>query len=221
MNFVEMMSIHKTFGAVRALDGANLNIGIGQIVGLVGDNAAGKSTLMKVLSGAYRKDSGTIRVSGRPVKIHGPEDARQLGIEMIYQDLALADNLDVAANIFMGRELTRGPFLDRARMTTQTDNLITRLGINIDNPRQLVATLSGGQRQSVAIARAMAFNAQLVIMDEPTASLSPSASEHVLEIILQLKERDVSVVYISHKLDEVNRIADRVVQMSHGMMVDA
>jgi len=221
MNLVEMMNIHKAFGAVRALDGANLRIAQGQIVGLVGDNAAGKSTLMKVLSGAYRKDSGTIRVGGKPVRIHGPEDARQLGIEMIYQDLALADNLDVTANIFMGRELTRGPFLNRARMTAQTHDLITRLGINIDNPRQVVATLSGGQRQSVAIARAMAFSAQLVIMDEPTASLSPTASEQVLEIILQLSERNVSVVYISHKLNEVDRIADRVVRMSRGRMVDA
>ena len=221
MNLVEMVDIHKSFGAIHALDGACLAIQPSEIVGLVGDNAAGKSTLMKVLSGAYRKDSGTILVDSKSIEIRRPGDARRLGIEMIYQDLALADNLDVAANIFMGRELTRGPFLDQAHMLTQTRALITRLGINIDNAKQLVETLSGGQRQSVAIARAMAFNARLIIMDEPTASLSPAASEGILEIVLGLKGHGASVIYISHRLSEVSRIADRVVRMSRGRMIDA
>lgn len=216
MSLVEMVDIHKAFGAVQALNGASLTIETGEIVGLTGDNAAGKSTLMKILSGAYRKDKGSILVDGELAEIRNPENARRFGIEMVYQDLALADNLDVVANIFMGREITRGPFLNRARMTSRTMDLIERLGVSLYNPKQLVATLSGGQRQIVAIARAMAFDTRLVIMDEPTASLSQSASEHVIEMVLRLKNQGVSVVYISHRLDEVAQISDRVVHMTRG-----
>lgn len=218
---IEMWDIYKAFGAIQALDGANLTVKIGEIIGLVGDNAAGKSTLMKVLSGTYHKDRGSILVDGQEVEVRNPESARHFGIEMVYQDLALADNLDVVANIFMGREITRGPFLDRARMTSQTNALVTRLGVDIPSVKQLVATLSGGQRQIVAIARAMAFDTRLVILDEPTASLSQSASEHIIELVLQLKRNGASVIYISHRLDEVDRVADRVVRMRHGSMVDA
>lgn len=221
VNLVEMVNIHKAFGAVQALDGANLTVKTGEIVGLVGDNAAGKSTLMKILSGAYHKDSGHIVMDGRRVEIRNPEDARRLGIEMVYQDLVLANNLDVAANIFMGREVTQGPFLNRTYMRSCTHDLIARLGIDIKDTRQLVATLSGGQRQSVAIARAIAFSARLVIMDEPTANLSPAASERILGIISRLKEREVSVIHISHRINEVYQVSDRVVTMGHGKMVNA
>jgi len=221
MNLVEMVDIHKAFGAVHALDGANLTIGTNEIVGLVGDNAAGKSTLMKVLSGAYRKDSGTILIRGIRREIHSPEDARKFGIEMVYQDLALADNLDVTANIFMGREVSKGFFLHNDLMVSEARFFIDRLGINIADVGQSVQTLSGGQRQSIALARAMAFNASLVIMDEPTANLSPAAAERILDIIHQLKVQGMSVIHISHRMDEVRRVSDRIVVMSHGKMVDA
>ena len=218
-----MRNIHKAFGAVKALDGVDLSIEQDEILGIVGDNAAGKSTLMKVLSGAYIADSGHIFMDGKPCKISRPEDARAHGIEMVYQDLALADNLDVTANIFMGRELTRSPFrfVHRREMDAVTQGLIKRLGIDISDVKQSVQTLSGGQRQAVAIGRAMAFNARLVIMDEPTASLSPESADKVLGIIGQLKEHGVSVVLINHRTDEVKRVADRIVMMRHGKVFDA
>lgn len=221
--FIEMQSIYKTFGAVRALDGVDLSIETNEILGLVGDNAAGKSTLMKVLSGAYTADGGHILMDNQPCRVDSPEDARRLGIEMVYQDLALADNLDVTGNVFMGRELSYGPFhfLSRKQMDAQTRLLIERLAIDISDVRQLVQTLSGGQRQAVAIGRSMAFHARLVIMDEPTASLSPESAEKVLEVIRSLKKYGVSVVLINHRKDEVGRIADRVVVMRHGKVYDA
>jgi ABC-type sugar transport system ATPase subunit len=218
-----MHSIYKAFGAVQALDGVDLLVEPGEILGLVGDNAAGKSTLMKVLSGAYTPDEGIIFIDGKARRISSPEDARRLGIEMVYQDLALADNLDVTGNIYMGRELYRGfmHFLDRKAMDAKTRELIQRLGIDIQDVRQLVQNLSGGQRQSVAIGRAMAFNARLVIMDEPTASLSPDSAEKVLDVIRQLKAHGVAVVLINHRTEEVRRIAERVVVMRHGKVYDA
>jgi ABC-type sugar transport system ATPase subunit len=218
-----MHSIYKAFGAVQALDGVDLLVEPGEILGLVGDNAAGKSTLMKVLSGAYTPDEGIIFIDGKARRISSPEDARRLGIEMVYQDLALADNLDVTGNIYMGRELYRGfmHFLDRKAMDVKTRELIQRLGIDIQDVRQLVQNLSGGQRQSVAIGRAMAFNARLVIMDEPTASLSPDSAEKVLDVIRQLKAHGVAVVLINHRTEEVRRIAERVVVMRHGKVYDA
>jgi ABC-type sugar transport system ATPase subunit len=223
MNFVEMRSIYKAFGAVRALDGADLSVESGEILGLVGDNAAGKSTLMKMLSGAYTPDEGSIFIDGKQCHISNPEDARALGIEMVYQDLALADNLDVTGNIFMGRELYSGfmRFLSRKEMDAKTRKLIGRLGIDISDVRQLVQNLSGGQRQSVAIGRAMAFNARLVIMDEPTASLSPESAEKVLDVIRQLKAHGIAVVLINHRTEEVKRVSDRVVVMRHGKVYDA
>ena len=218
---VEMVDIHKSFGTICALDGANIAIGDNEIVGLVGDNAAGKSTLMKVLSGAYKKDSGTILFDTCEAEINNPKDARSFGIEMVYQDFALAGNLDVTGNVYMGRELSRWTFLQAKKMATEARSLIERLGVDIENVGQVVESMSGGQRQIVAIARAMAFDTRVVIMDEPTASLSQSASKRIMDIVLQLKDHGVSVVYISHRLDEVDRIADRVVRMSHGRMLDA
>jgi len=216
---VEMRDIRKTFGAVKACDGVDLCIEPGEVVGLVGDNAAGKSTLMKILSGAYRADSGTVHVNGDQSEIHSVDDARKLGIEMVYQDLALADNLDVTANIYMGREKTRGMFLDRKSMESEAVKLLERLKIDISDVKQLVATLSGGQRQAVAIGRAMAFNARLVILDEPTASLSQQTAEHVLELIRTLKKHGVAVILINHRTDEVTRVADRLAVMQHGKII--
>jgi len=202
---VEMHDIHKAFGAVKALDGVDLIINRAEIVGLVGDNAAGKSTLMKVLSGAYEADEGTVETNGK--------------VEMVYQDLALADNLDVTANIYMGREKVAGLFLDNGGMEAEVRKLIDRLKIDIADIRQLVATLSGGQRQAVAVGRAMAFEAELVILDEPTASLSPEAAEHVLDLIRTLKEHGIAVILINHRTDEVKRVADRMLTMRHGKIV--
>jgi ABC-type sugar transport system ATPase subunit len=217
---VEMRDIHKTFGAIKALDGVDLTVEFGEIIGLVGDNAAGKSTLMKVLSGAYRADSGTVKVNGDKHEIHNVNDARALGIEMVYQDLALADNLDVTANIYMGREIVSGRWhwLDFKQMEVEARRLLERLKIDI-NVKHPVATLSGGQRQAVAIARAMAFNARLVILDEPTASLSPETAEHVLELVRTLKKQGVAVIMINHRTDEVTRVADRLAVMRHGRII--
>lgn len=217
---VEMRDIHKTFGAIKALDGVDLMIEPGEILGLVGDNAAGKSTLMKVLSGAYRADSGSVKVNGDRHEIHNVDDARALGIEMVYQDLALADNLDVTANIYMGREIVSGRWhwLDFKQMEVEARRLLERLKIDI-NVKHPVATLSGGQRQAVAIARAMAFNARLVILDEPTASLSPETAEHVLELVRTLKKQGVAVIMINHRTDEVTRVADRLAVMRHGRII--
>ncbi len=217
---VEMRCIHKAFGAVKALDGASLSIDAGEVLGLVGDNAAGKSTLMKVLSGAYLPDRGHIHVDGQPVHISSPADARALGIEMVYQDLALTDNLDVTANLFMGREVTgRLGILDSHWMRQKTLALVDRLKIDVQDIRQPVANLSGGQRQAVAIGRAMAFDARLIIMDEPTAALSSTAAEKVLDVIRGLKQHGVAVIIINHRMDEVRRVTDRIAVMQHGRMV--
>lgn len=221
MSVVGLRNITKEFGAVKALDGATMVVRPGEVVALIGDNAAGKSTLMKVLSGAYTKDGGKIFVDGKEVDIRNTQDARRLGIEMVYQDFALANNLDVAANIFMGRELTKCGFLCKKKMRMEAEVLIKRLGVNIPDATQIVESMSGGQRQAVAVARAMAFDTKLVIMDEPTASLSPEASQHILDLVLQLKEHGISVVYITHKIDELDRVADRVVRMKHGRVVGA
>ena len=217
---VEMRCIHKAFGAVKALDGASLSIEVGEVLGLVGDNAAGKSTMMKVLSGAYQPDKGHIHVDGAPVRIASPADARALGIEMVYQDLALTDNLDVVANLFMGREVTRRlGVLDGRWMRERTLMLVDRLKIDVPSINQPVANLSGGQRQAVAIGRAMAFNARLIIMDEPTAALSATAADKVLDVIRGLKAHGVAVIIINHRMDEVRRVTDRIAVMQHGKMV--
>ena len=217
---VEMRCIHKAFGAVKALDGASLSIDAGEVLGLVGDNAAGKSTLMKVLSGAYLPDKGHIHVDGQPVHIASPADARALGIEMVYQDLALTDNLDVAANLFMGREVTKHlGWLDGKQMRRRTTELVQRLKIDVPDIGQVVGTLSGGQRQAVAIGRAMAFDARLIIMDEPTAALSATAADKVLDVIRGLKAHGVAVIIINHRMDEVRRVTDRIAVMQHGRMV--
>jgi simple sugar transport system ATP-binding protein len=222
---VEMKGIRKNFGAVQALKGVDLTLHHNEVLGLVGDNAAGKSTLMKVLSGAYVADEGDILLEGEEASITKPEDSRHLGIEMVYQDFALAGNIDVAGNIFLGRERTLGglgkllQILNRRGMDQASRELLGRLKIEVESVRQKVDELSGGQRQAVAIGRATAFNAKVVIMDEPTASLSVSAIEKVLELIKQLKEHQVSVIIISHRLEDILSVSNRVMVLRLGRRV--
>lgn len=221
---VEMRNIKKSFGAVQALRGVDLALYPNEVLGLMGDNAAGKSTLMKVLSGAYIPDEGEILIEGRPMHFSSPMDARRKGIEMVYQDYALANNLDVSANVFMGREVVRvnlGPIgvLDYGYMERETRNLLERLKIDIPSVRQKVERLSGGQRQAVAIARATAFDAKVIIMDEPTAALSVQAIDQVLELIQQLKAQGSSIIIISHRLEDVFRVSDRLIVLRQGRKV--
>lgn len=221
---VEMEGIKKSFGAVQALRGVDLTLYHNEVLGLVGDNAAGKSTLMKVLSGAYIPDEGRIYIDSRQVNITGPEDSRRLGIEMVYQDFALANNLDVASNIFLGREAVRWNLgllkvMNKRRMEQEARRLIDRLKIDIASVRLKVENLSGGQRQAVAIGRATAFDAKVIIMDEPTAALSVAAIGKVLELIRQLKRQGASIIIISHRLEDIFEVADRVVVLRHGRKV--
>jgi simple sugar transport system ATP-binding protein len=219
---VRMRGIVKSFGAVRALRGAHLDLGHREVLGLVGDNAAGKSTLMKVLTGVHKPDEGEIYFDGEQVHFHSPQDSRALGIEMIYQNLALAQNLDVVANVFLGREYRRPivpgliHWLDEAKMERETRSLLDRLRINIASVRTNVERMSGGQQQAVAIARAVAFRARVVIMDEPTASLAVKEVGKVLDLIGQLRESGVSVILISHRLQDVFNVCDRVMVLRSG-----
>jgi simple sugar transport system ATP-binding protein len=223
---IEMRGICKNFGAVQALRSVNLFLGYNEVLGLVGDNAAGKSTLMKVLSGAYIADRGDIFMDGQKVDISEPKDSRRLGIEMVYQDFALAGNIDVAGNIFLGREIKRESALsrllrvmNRGKMEGEARSLLSRLRIQVASVRHKVDTLSGGQRQAVAIARATAFNARAIIMDEPTANLSVAAIEKVREQIKGLKEHNVSVILISHRLEDIFQVGDRIMVLKHGKRV--
>ena len=221
---VEMHNIHKNFAAVRALRGVDLALQHNEVLGLVGDNAAGKSTLMKVLSGAYIPEEGEILIEGKKVHLTDPLNARKMGIEMVYQDLALADNLDVTGNVFLGRETVSaqlGPFgvMDSRIMEKEAQRLLGRLKIDIPSVRLLVERLSGGQRQAVAIARAIAFNSKVVIMDEPTAALSVGAISKVLDMIRELKAQGVSIIIISHRLEDIYSVSNRLVVMRHGRKV--
>jgi len=222
---IRMRGIAKSFGAVRALRGADLTLRPNEVLGLVGDNAAGKSTLMKVLTGVHRPDHGEIVFDGRPIVFHSPADSRALGIEMIYQNLALAQNLDVVANVFLGRELTRPVLpglvhrLDEPRMESETRRLLDRLRINIPSVRTEVERMSGGQQQAVAIARAVAFKARVVVMDEPTASLAVKEVGKVLDLIGQLRGAGVAVILISHRLQDIFTACDRVMVLRNGQCV--
>jgi ABC-type sugar transport system ATPase subunit len=221
---VQMRGIEKSFGAVQALRGANLTLWPNEVLGLVGDNAAGKSTLMKTLTGVHQPDAGEIRLEGAPVSFQSPRDSRAIGIEMIYQNLALAQNLDVVANVFLGREHSRSPipglpWLDEGRMERETRTLLDRLKINISSVRTNVERMSGGQQQAIAIARAVAFKARVVIMDEPTASLAVKEVGKVLDIIRGLREAGVSVIIISHRLQDIFSVADRIMVLRTGLSV--
>jgi len=221
---VEMHDIKKSFGAVQALRGVDLALHHNEVLGLMGDNAAGKSTLMKVLSGAYIPDEGEIFIEGQQMHFANPMDARRKGIEMVYQDYALANNLDVAANVFMGREVVQlrlGPVgvMDYRYMEQETRSLLNRLKIDITSVRQKVERLSGGQRQAVAIARATAFDAKVIIMDEPTAALSVAAIDKVLDLVRELKAQGSSIIIISHRLEDIFQVSDRMIVLRHGRKV--
>jgi ABC-type sugar transport system ATPase subunit len=224
--FVEMRGISKHYGMVRAVHAVDLDIGEGEIVAIVGDNGAGKSTLIKILSGAVSADAGEIHVDGELRRFHGPNNARSLGIETIYQDLALLPNLDVVSNLFLGRErmqpgaLRYLGVLSRRRMREEAKGHLDDLHIRIPHISGTpVGSLSGGQRQSVAIARAAAWASRLMIMDEPTAALGVAQSRAVLELARRVRDRGTSVVIISHILPHILEIADRIVVMRHGEKV--
>lgn len=221
---VDMRSIHKSFAAVRALRGVDLTLHHNEVLGIMGDNAAGKSTLMKVLSGAYIPEEGEIYIEGQKMHFANPLDARRHGIEMVYQDLAIANNLDVTANVFLGREAVSvqvGPLgvLNSEYMEQEASRLLDRLKIKIPSVRLLVERLSGGQRQAVAIARAMAFNSKVIIMDEPTAALSVAAISQVLDLIRELKAQGASIIIISHRLEDIFSVSDRLMVMRQGRKV--
>jgi ABC-type sugar transport system ATPase subunit len=224
MPVVEMRNIKKSFGGVQALRGVDLVLHHNEVLGLVGDNAAGKSTLMKILSGAYIPDEGEILIEGKKAHIVNSRDAHQQGIEMVYQDLALANNLDVVANVFMGREAVSvklGPIsvMDEHHMEQETQRLLDHLKIDISSVRLKVESLSGGQRQAVAIARATAFNTKVTIMDEPTAALSVAAISKVLDLVRELKAQGCSIIIISHRLEDIYQVSDRMMVLRHGRKV--
>lgn len=217
---VEMRNIQVAFGGVKAVDDVTIDLYPGEVVGLLGHNGAGKSTLIKVLSGAYRMDSGAIYVNGEQADIQNPRDARRYNIETIYQTLALADNLDAASNLFLGRELTTPMgFVDDDRMEAETRKIMGRLNPNFQKFSAPVRALSGGQRQSVAIARAVYFNARILIMDEPTAALGVHETAMVAELIKQLKSEGIGIFLISHDIHDVFDLADRVTVLKNGKLV--
>ncbi|MGQ0711305.1 MAG: ATP-binding cassette domain-containing protein [Rhodoferax sp.] len=219
---VELRGIHKAFGGVHAVEDVSLSLHAGEVVALLGHNGAGKSTLMKMLAGAYPIDSGEVRIQGAPVQIHTPHDAQAHGIETIYQTLALADNLDAVANLFLGRELmTRWNTLDDHRMNADARKVFARLNKNFTNIRVPVRRLSGGQRQVVAISRALYFNAKILIMDEPTAALGPEETAMVGRLIRQLKSEGVGIFLITHDMPDVFALSDRLAVMKNGRLVGA
>jgi simple sugar transport system ATP-binding protein len=216
---IALSGIKKRFGSVEAIRGVDLELHAGECVGLVGDNAAGKSTLTKIISGTYVPDEGSIAIDGTTVHFARPADARKHHIEMVYQDLSLCDTIDVAGNLFLGREPMNGPFLDRKAMREGARAMLERLEIRIPNLDALVAQLSGGQRQSIAIARAAAFDPQVLIMDEPTSALAVKEVEAVLALINRVKAKGVTVVLITHRLQDLFNVCDRIVVMYEGLKV--
>jgi len=217
---VEMRDICIAFGGVHAVQNVCVDLRPGEVVGLVGGNGAGKTTLMRALSGAHPADSGEILIEGQPVTIPNPRAAKALGVETIYQTLALAENVDAAANLFLGRELkTRIGSLDDTAMESATRKVIGRLNPNFKNFKTPVVSLSGGQRQAIAIGRAIHFNARVLIMDEPTAALGPAETEQVRNVIKQLKSEGIGIFLISHDIHDVFDLADRISVMLHGKLV--
>jgi simple sugar transport system ATP-binding protein len=219
---LELRKVSRTFGAVVALQDVDLAVGTAESVGLIGDNGAGKSTLVKILSGVYPPTHGEMLLDGRPVDFHSPLDARRAGIEMIYQDLALCDDLDVASNVFLGRELRRrhGPLriLDRVAMGREAARMLEELGLGI-SPRRLVGSLSGGERQMVAVARALQFQPRLLLMDEPTAALSAEKIRVLMSLVEELKRRGVAILLISHRFTDILHVCDRILVVRQGVLV--
>jgi D-xylose transport system ATP-binding protein len=217
---LQIRDITKTFGSVQALDGVDFEVNEGEVMALVGDNGAGKSTLVKCIAGTHTPDSGHIFFEGREVTINSPREAGRLGIEVVYQDLALCDNLDVVANMYLGREANRWEILNEATMEQHTGETLQSLAVTtIRSVRQSVATLSGGQRQSVAVARAVMWNSKLVILDEPTAALGVAQTEQVLELVRRLGQQGLGVILISHNLHDVFETADRITVLRLGRNV--
>ncbi len=217
---VELRNISISFGGIRAVDNVSVDLYPGEVVGLLGHNGAGKSTLIKCLSGAYMADAGEIFVNGQKVEINNPRDARALNIETIYQTLALADNLDAASNLFLGRELvTSLGLVDDAAMEAETRKILARLNPNFRKFKEPVSALSGGQRQSVAIARAVYFNAKILIMDEPTAALGPQETQMVADLINELKKQGLGIFLIDHDVHAVKKLCDRASVMKNGQLV--
>ena len=216
---VELRDIQVHFGGVRAVNGVTVDVYPGEVIGLVGGNGAGKTTLMRTLSGARPPNAGEIRVNGQPVTIANPRDAKALGIETIYQTLALADNLDAPANVFLGREISAAATLNDAAMESETRKVIGRLNPNFKNFKSPVLRLSGGQRQAVAIARAIQFNARVLIMDEPTAALGPAETAQVHSLVRQLKTDGIGIFLVSHDIHDVFDLSDRISVMYHGRLV--
>ncbi|MCP4307347.1 MAG: sugar ABC transporter ATP-binding protein [bacterium] len=217
---VDMRDMRVAFGGVHAVDGVNITLFPGEVVAVVGGNGAGKTTLIKTLSGAHKADSGTILINGEPAQIETPRDAKQYAIETIYQTLALAENIDAPSNMFLGRELkTRFGLLDDSAMESAARSVMGRLNPKFQNFKVPVKSLSGGQRQSVAIARAVHFNAKILIMDEPTAALGPLETSQVTELIQQLKAEGIGIFLISHDIHDVFDLADRIAVMMQGKMV--
>jgi len=217
---VEMRNIEMAFGGVKAVDDVSIDLHAGEVVGLLGHNGAGKSTLIKILSGAYQCDSGEIFINGEKATINNPRDARNYNIETIYQTLALADNLDAASNLFLGRELVNGfGMVDDDAMEAETRKIMGRLNPNFVKFSSPVSALSGGQRQSVAITRAVYFDARILIMDEPTAALGPQETKMVSELIQQLKAEGIGIFLISHDIHDMMELCDRASVMKNGKLV--
>jgi D-xylose transport system ATP-binding protein len=217
---LELRGVYKSFGAVQVLHNVDMSINAGEVTALIGDNGAGKSTLVKCVSGIYPADAGEYRFDGRRVTIHGPRDAAHLGIEVVYQDLALCDNLDIVQNMFLGREIRRGMVLDAPSMEQQAAETLASLAVRtVKSVRQQVASLSGGQRQTVAIAKAVLWNSKVVILDEPTAALGVAQTAQVLELVRRLADNGHAVVLISHNMNDVFAVSDRIAALYLGRMV--
>ena len=217
---LQLRAIHKSFGPVRALVGVDLDVPAGQVTALCGDNGAGKSVTIKTISGLWAADEGEIVWEGRPVHLHGPKDAEGLGITTIYQDLALCDNLDIVQNMFLGRERLRRRVLDENDMERSASKTLAELSVTtVRSIRQPVGSLSGGQRQAVAVAKAVMWNSKLVIMDEPTAALGVAQTRMVLDLVRRLADRGLGVLMVSHNLNDVFEVADRVAVLHLGRMV--
>ena len=218
---LELRGISKSFGSVQALTDVDFEVYRGEVVALVGDNGAGKSTLVKTMAGINIPDSGEIWFEGKHVPVHGPRDSAALGIATVYQDLALSDNLDVVANLYLGREEVSSPLplISEEKMEFRAREVLKSLDVKIPNPRNPIAALSGGQRQSVAVARSVMWKAKVVMLDEPTAALGVQQTKQVLELVLRLKHQGIGVIVISHNLANVFEVADRIIVMRLGKRV--
>ncbi|GHO55126.1 ATP-binding cassette domain-containing protein [Ktedonobacter robiniae] len=216
---LQMRGIGKHFGAVRALNNVDFEVYPGEVVALVGDNGAGKSTLVKTISGVQPADEGEVLVNGQPVALSSPQTSSRLGIETVYQDLALCDNLDVVSNLFLGHELTTAGALSEIEMERRSLEVLRTLDVKLPSARAIVSTLSGGQRQSIAVAKTILRNAKVVLLDEPTAALGVAQTRQVLNLIRRLREQGLGVVVISHNMADVFEVADRIIVMRLGQRV--